>query len=310
MQISNIDELLNGAKSATQPETPENQYQDEPEEIEKKEAPKSPYEPESDDSELDDEPKTDNSSSDESDDDTEDNKQNEVDDYGNEKPKKRMYSEEEHKELLNKAIRERLERFQRNNPQAQQPTQQQIQQAADKGFNYDEKSDQNWQQQLEAFVENTVGRMATKQQEALRQQQEQELQADFEDRFGKGMQKFNDFREVITNLSNPITDAMTISLRALDDPAAFIYAAAKRHPQDLERISKMRDPYAQMTEMGKLEERMRRNKPTTKAPRPLSRIADDTAMPEKKKSKEPTIEDLIAKSDAKRLANLRQRQRR
>ncbi len=299
MKISNIDDLLNGEKSNTKPETPENQYE-EPEEIEEEEKEPLDPDPESEESEE---------TSEETRDDDEDleEEEPESDEYGNEKPKKRTYTEEEHKELVNKAIRERFERFQRNNPQAQEPTPQQVNKAAE-GFTYDENSKQDWQQQLESFVENTVGRMATKQQEAVRQQQEQQLQADFEHRFGTGMQKFKDFRDVITGLPAPITDAMTISLRALDDPASFIYAAAKRHPQELERISKMRDPYAQMTEMGRLEERMRKNKPTTKSPRPIERTKEDLGMKEpKKKSKEPTIEDLIAKSDAKRMAQIRAR---
>jgi hypothetical protein len=98
---------------------------------------------------------------------------------------------------------------------------------------------------------------------------------------------------------------MTLALRGMNDPAAFIYAASKREPQEIERISKLRDPYARMVEMGKLEERMRRNKPITKAPKPLGRTQEDLGIPQSKKSKEPTIEDLIAKADAKKLANIR-----
>jgi hypothetical protein len=95
---------------------------------------------------------------------------------------------------------------------------------------------------------------------------------------------------------------MTLATRAMADPAAFLYAAAKRAPQDLERISKIRDPYAQMTEMGKLEERMRRNKPATQAPRPLGRTIDNAPENAPKKKSEPTIEDLIARADAKKIA--------
>jgi hypothetical protein len=93
----------------------------------------------------------------------------------------------------------------------------------------------------------------------------------------------------------------------MDDPAAFLYAAAKRQPKELERISKLRDPYAQMTEIGKLEERMRRNKSTTNAPRPLGRTQDDAPSKEVKKSKEPSIEDLIRQSESKKLSKMRGR---
>ena len=104
---------------------------------------------------------------------------------------------------------------------------------------------------------------------------------------------------------------MTLATRAMADPAAFLYAAAKRNPEELERISKLRDPYAQMTEMGKLEERMRRNKPTTNAPRPLSRTTEDVGLPEPKKQNkaEETIEDLIAKADAKKMNGMKGRPR-
>jgi len=72
---------------------------------------------------------------------------------------------------------------------------------------------------------------------------------------------------------------MTYALRGLPDPAAFIYAASKRHPQELARISQIGDPAAQIMEMGRLEERMRKSAPSTKAPRPVSKSRDDASMP-------------------------------
>ena len=121
------------------------------------------------------------------------------------------------------------------------------------------------------------------------------------------MTQFNDFTDVINELPFEITNPMTLATRAMENPAAFLYAAAKREAKELERISKIRDPYAQMTEMGKLEERMRRNKPTTKAPRPLGRVGDDATTKEAKKQKEQTGDDLLAKADAKRINTVKQR---
>jgi hypothetical protein len=100
---------------------------------------------------------------------------------------------------------------------------------------------------------------------------------------------------------------MTYALRGLSDPAAFIYAASKRHPQELARISQIADPAAQIMEMGRLEERMRKAPVGTKAPKPISKTRDEGGLPAQAKKKEQTIEDLIAHSDAKRRAQLQQK---
>lgn len=227
--------------------------------------------------------------------------QDDTDEYGNPKPKKRMYTEEEHKELLNKAIRERLSR---GNHSAQQPTPQQVQQHAD-NFEYDPSSSDSWQTQLESFVEQTVNKMSQKQYKQQQAALEQQAHSELQDKIQDGLVRFNDFREVVG--TQPISDHMTMALRGMQDPAAFIYAASKRMPAELHRISQLRDPYAQMVEMGKLEERMRQAKPATKAPRPISRSQDDGVAIKRPEKREETIEDMIAASDAKRRAALNAR---
>lgn len=224
-------------------------------------------------------------------------KESSLDEYGNEKPKQRMYTEEEHRELVNKAVRERLARG--NHSTNQQTATEQATQ-----FSYNPDSEQTWEQQLERFVENTVNKLTQKQVQQQKLAQEQAAEQEFAERFTTGMERFHDFRDVVG--SQPITDPMTLALRGVADPAAFIYAASKKHPTELDRISKLRDPYKQMVEMGKLEERMRKRPEGTKAPRPISRTSDDSPMKEQKKSKEPSIEDLIAQSEAKRVAKFRQ----
>jgi len=312
MPTSSIDELLLGAKTQQHPETPENQSQETPEEIEEIET----EEPESsgDFDYSSEEPKEDHTNDSESNEDEdekqEENHPKEYDDYGNEK------------ERMPKGMKERLDRNDRKYQQevaqrdreieqlraqlAQQGASREVQQAA-KDFEYNPEAQGDWQQQLAQFVKQTVHSMTREQEEAQVRQQEQQAHQEFETKFREGMNKFDDFKDVISGLSFEISNPMTIATRAMSDPAAFLYAAAKRQPQELERISKIRDPYVQMTEMGKLEERMRRNKPTTKAPRPLSRSNDDGAMPEPKKNKEPSIEELIAKADAKKLQRMKSR---
>jgi len=300
MDISNIDDLLMGGKTSAQPEAPEHRYSQEPEPIEEMEQDV----PDSDgqfDYDTGDEPQDDHTSEPEhaQDDDEKPKEEHaDFDEYGNEKPKPRMYSQEE----VNEMFRRRL----KNKPEAeQQAIMQQAQQATNAGFEFDPNSEQSLPQQLQRFVEQTVETMTSRKENAARQAQEQQDQQAFQDKFSSGMDRFNDFLEVAGSM--PIDTPMTLALRGMSDPAAFIYAAAKRHPQELERISKIRDPYAKITEMGKLEERMRRNKPTTQAPRPLGRAKEDTHTPAPKKAKESTIEDLIARSDARKLQQLKAR---
>jgi hypothetical protein len=108
--------------------------------------------------------------------------------------------------------------------------------------------------------------------------------------------------------TQPITDAMTLATRAMKDPAAFLYAASKRHGAELQRISQL-EPYAQMVEIGKLEERMKKGSSTTKAPRPLDRTSEDATSPYKSEPKEPTIEDLIKQSEERKLTKMRNKRR-
>ena len=224
--------------------------------------------------------------------------QEDTDEYGNAKPKPRTYTEDEVNERINKAIRERLARGGANN---QQPTPQQVQQQA-QDFEYNPDSADSWQAQLESFVEQTVSKMGQKQASQQNQMREQQAHAELQEKIQQGIDRYSDFREAVG--SQPVTDHMTMALRGMKDPAAFIYAASKRMPQELSRISQIPDPYAQMVEMGKLEERMRQSKPATRAPRPISRTQDDGVTIPKAPKKQETIEDMIAQSDAKRKAAL------
>jgi hypothetical protein len=227
----------------------------------------------------------------------------EVDEYGNDKPAPKMYTEDEVNERINRTIRERLSRMEKN---GQQPTQQQVQQAQ-QNFNYDADSPESWQQQLEAFVEQTLDKRTQRQTQQAQQMQEQRAMEEFQAKFESGISRFKDFNDVAGKM--PITNTMMMATRGLKDPAAFIYAASKRAPQELQRISNIADPYAQIVEIGKLEERMKQTKPTTKAPKPVGRTQEDSPIPHKS-DKQPSIEDLIAKDEAKRRAKLNNQRRR
>ena len=295
MPTSNIDDVLMGGKSNIHPETPEHK------EANHEPSPLGDIEGETEDygeDETTQSPEEDTTDNDSSENDETRTPEKQLDDYGNEE------------EPVSDVIRDRLARQARKHEAeinalraqlAQQGASSEVQQAA-RDFEYDPESSGDWQQQLAAFVKQTVNHMSREEQEARHRQDEAQRQYEFESKLRTGMEKFTDFVDVLSSLPFQITNPMTLATRDMKDPAAFLYAAAKRQPQELERISKIRDPYAQAREMGNLEERMRRNKPTTNAPRPPGRAVEDASTPALKKKSEPTIEDLIARADAKKLA--------
>jgi hypothetical protein len=296
MSTTSIDDILIGVKTNTQPSTPEkvnsvddNIQSESIPEIEAAHEPESQYGIEDEQKES--APKAEAQAQ----------PDRELDDYGNEQEKSKLYTKEEVDARINEAVRDRLNRLERNNNQ-QPAVAQQVQQ----GFEYDSNSADSWQQQLESFVENTVTKLSQKQAQQAQARQEQQVQAEFEDKFNKGMGKFKDYVDVVK--TQPITDAMVLASRSLSDPAAFFYAAAKRAPQDLQRIAQLPDQYAQMVEIGKLEERMRKTKTATSAPKPLSRTQEDSTI-NLKSDRQPTIEELISHADAKKRAAQARRQR-
>jgi hypothetical protein len=203
-----------------------------------------------------------------------------IDEYGNPVEKPRMYTEEE----LQQRIRERLSRGKHQEP----VTQQQVNQEA-KNFTPDPNSDESWEVQLEAFVERTIDKRQKKLSEQEWQAQEQARQSEFEDKFTSGMGKYQDFHQVVSKV--PITNGVMLASRALDNPAAFVYAAAKLHPQELERISKISDPYAQSAEVGRLHERMvKARNAVSKAPKPIEAPKGD--VPQNSYTR-PPLEALI-----------------
>lgn len=316
MPTSSIDELLmGGAGNSLQPETPEHKpdnnepHEDELEnEGEYDTTDDDLSQPLSDDKDLDEE----EDAPDEDESHESDRKEYDEDEYGNKK------------ERMSKGMKERLDRkekqYQRDVEQrdreinalraqlAQQGASPDVQKAA-KDFEFDPDAEGDWQQQLAQVIRHEVKNMARTEKEEQERARESQMHREFETKFKQGITKFDDFTDVIESLPCQISDPMVLGTRAMENPAAFLYAAAKRHPAELERISKIRDPYAQMTEMGRLEERMRKNKPTTKAPRPLGRTPEDSHSPAPKKKTEDNGDTLLARADAKRLATAKQRLR-
>lgn len=222
------------------------------------------------------------------------------DEYGNEikKEPERLYTKAERDEFANALVRERLARQERNHPPARQeaPTAQQ--------------DGDDWQAQLETFVENSLHKFQDKQTQKYYQEQEQRKEAEFRAKFETGMSKFSDFHQVV-NPEN-FSDAMTLATRSMNNPAAFVYAASKKAPEELRRISQIMDPTTQMVEIGRLEERLKKIPGVTSSPKPMSKTKGDIEIPvaaKKQAQSETSIDDLIAQDTKRRLALQNSRRR-
>lgn len=296
--VSNIDDILAGGQgNSQQPATPESH--DASEEIQEN---NTDYGLEEEPRELE-EPEENYENEERSEDDS---AKEIVDDYGNktesmtEGMKKRLKKQADKYEARIQALESHISQL---TPQQHQ----QLQQAA-QSFEADKNSEEDWQRQFEKMVEQTVHNMTSKKQHEQQRAEQIRLEKEFEKKLFSGMDRFSDFRETIRDVGCEITDHMTNATRSLDDPAAFLYAASKRHPEELKRISQLRDPYAQVREMGNLEAKMRKGKVASNAPRALGKTREDANFPSGSGKKEnESIEDLIAKNDAKRMAKVRGR---
>ena len=206
-----------------------------------------------------------------------------IDEYGNPLDKPKMYSEEE----VQKLIRERLSRV--KIPEPQQAIRQQASQDA-KDFQADPNSDQSWEDQLNSFVDRRIETREKVEADKRWHQDEARRQSEFEDKFTRGMGKYKDFHSVVEG--KPITDSMMLAARSLENPAAFVYAAAKLHPQEIDRISRIGDPYVQASEVGRLHERMvKERKMISSAAKPLETPKGDVPA---KQYNQPSLESRIA----------------
>jgi hypothetical protein len=201
-----------------------------------------------------------------------------TDEFGNEVAPSKTYTEEEVNQLMRERFNRTAKEAQRQDPKPEQS-----------------QTDENWEAQLEGFVENTVKKMTHKEQEALRRHRDEQNHQEFQVKFTTGMNKYKDFQEVVSQA--PISDDMLLSTKKMKDPAGFIYAASKTQKKELERISQIDDGLSQALEMGKLEERMRKVRTGTSTPKPVGEIKGDV---ENKSYIRPSVDDLIRKDQLKK----------
>lgn len=217
----------------------------------------------------------------------------EVDEYGTEIPKpEKVYTQAE----VEAMIRDRVSRMKQGDFQQPSPTQlQPMQEAAN-------IPEGDWEAQLESFIDQTLSKREQKLQDQRWQQQAQEAQTQFEIKFNEGVAKYPDFEQVIYGKS--LTPQMVLATRGMNDPAAFIYAAAKTQAKELARISSIGDPMTQAVEMGQLAERMRKSRSqVSQAPRPIEAPKGDVV---EKQERTRNIDDKI-QMEEKRLRQERAR---
>jgi hypothetical protein len=232
-----------------------------------------------------------------------------ADEYGLYAEQQKTFSKAEMDAYANKLIRERLARLERNTQQ-QMPTQTQQQPAQNQqGFQYDENNNLDWQQQLEQFVFQAADKREQMRAQQIQKAQEQQRMAEFEGKFRQGMEKFSDYHEVVGG--KEITDAMVMWARGIKDPASFFYAASKRMPEELAKIAREPDPYAQAAAIGRLDAILRKqaNK-VSNAPKPLSQTKADTTLPQNApKSYHNELDQLLLADQAKRLSLIQGRRK-
>jgi len=227
--------------------------------------------------------------------------------YGLETEAPKTYTKAEMDEYANRLMRERVARFERNNQQ--QPTQQQQQQAAQQGFQYDENSTQDWQQQLEQFFDQAADRREQRKAEALQVAVQQEEMQQLGTKFQSGMRKFDDYHAVLAG--KKVTDAMVMAASDINDPAALFYAAAKRMPDELAKIAEIKSPYAQAAAIGRLDEKLRKaSVKVSSAPKPISPTKTDTTTAfQPKQTSGNELDDLLLADKKSRLASISSRRR-
>jgi len=211
-----------------------------------------------------------------------------VDEYGNEIQKPKFYSEEEVQNIIRKRLKEK-------HSQSTEQQRKDVQEAA-KDFQADPNSEETWEVQLSQFIGKEFIKLRQQEQQAIEAERHKEwerkelaTQEEFQEKFVSGINRYHDFENVVTG--KRITEAMMIATRTMQDPSAFVYAACKNHAGELDRISKIIDPYAQIAEIGRLEERMKKGKSLTKSPAPAKKVLSDIQDNDKQRE---NIDDRIA----------------
>lgn len=198
----------------------------------------------------------------------ESSEEDDLDDYGDvgDESDEPVYSKKKMQEIVQERLRRERARYEKMMEEARMS--QAPQQPEAPADPYAQSADnQDWEAQLDTILEQRMQKIEQKKmQEAVRAREEQE-QKEYAQKFEAGMSRYEDFGDVVDPFS--MSDHMMMATRGLKNPAAFIYSANKHHAEDLSKIKQL-PPAQQMVEIGRLEERMRRQRSTqSKAPAPI-----------------------------------------
>jgi len=227
-------------------------------------------------------------------------------DYGlnhDEENNEKVFTKKEFNEALNKKIRERFERMERNRQQfqPQESPKQQYQEQNQYNQQQADPENVNWEEQLYGLIDKRVEATARRTQEQAERARQQQEEFEYAQRLSMAREKYSDFDEVVERA--PISKSMLDAMRGHPQPGDVFYAAALKAPKELERIAQLRDPFQQAAEMGRLELKLRQTRKTTEAPKPLTRQTSDTDLSYKDKPK--SLDDLIAEDSARKLKEMR-----
>lgn len=199
--------------------------------------------------------------------------EDDFEDYGditddNDEP---VYSKAKLQEIVQDRLKRERARYERMMQEMKvQQSPQEVEQAQYDPYVADnqQQGNEDWEAQLDTLLEQRMQKIEEKKmQEAVRAREERE-QAEYAQKFEAGMSRYNDFQDVVDPYS--MSDHMMMATRSLKNPAAFIYSANKHHGEELNRIREL-PPTQQMVEIGRLEERMRRQRSSqSKAPAPIT----------------------------------------
>ena len=217
-----------------------------------------------------------------------------TDEFGTEIPQEEMIPKSVMLERLERKNREAEHKLSQQREQIRQELMQEMQAKSSENMN---ESSEDWESQLKDLIVKTNQEVQQQEEEKQWRAQKAVEQSQFEDKFNKGASRYKDFESVV--LGKALTPQMVLATGSMNDPAAFIYAAAKTQPKELERIAQINDPLAQATEIGRLAERMKKARSTTtSAPKPVTTVTGDVSD---KKSSRTNIDDLILSDQKSRM---------
>jgi len=139
-------------------------------------------------------------------------------------------------------------------------------------------SEEEYAKQMEEYLASQIesrvdSRLTAREQEQQQRQQHETLQQKTSEFFRKGIDLADDFADVISNESLPVTESMRDALFSVDKGPEILYSLAQ-NPAELSRIASL-NPYAQAVEIGRLEARMSmpQSRQTSSAPPPVKPLS-------------------------------------